>query len=335
VKVGYVMFPQGNVSADPNRIPDQERMQREIALAHAAGDLGFDGFWVTEHHFGDYNLAPAPLTVLAYMAGRFPTIELGTMVVVLPWNDPLRIIEQVVVLDYLCDGRLTLGIGKGEAAREFQAFGMDLEEGRRRFDANVDLILEAFDTGVLRIDGQPPLAIRPSPARPMRDRVLMAAGSPFSLDRAADCGLGLLRIALRSWDDVEQQVTRHRERFTAAHGHAPRPCVVLTYAYCDRDRGKARELGTAYARAYRESAIAHYGLADGEADLQRFADAQLWGTPDELVEKVAYVVERTGTNQIGWAFRYAGVPYAEGEASMRLFAAEVMPRLRRLPVEVS
>jgi len=77
------------------------------------------------------------------------------MVVVLPWNDPLRMIEQVVVLDYLADGRLTLGIGKGEAKREFRAFGMDLDEGRRWFETNLDLVLEGLTTGVLRGEGEP------------------------------------------------------------------------------------------------------------------------------------------------------------------------------------
>ena len=105
------MFPQGNVASEPETLDDRERMGRELRLVDVAGALGFDSFWVTEHHFGDYNLAPAPLTVLAYVAGRFPRMGLGSMVVVLPWNDPLRVIEQAVVLDYLADGRFLLGIG--------------------------------------------------------------------------------------------------------------------------------------------------------------------------------------------------------------------------------
>ena len=334
MKVSYAMFPQGNVVSDPESIADVVRMPRELALANLAGGLGFDGFWVTEHHFGDYNLAPAPLTVLAHVAGRFPAIAVGSMVVVLPWNDPLRVVEQAIVLDYLCDGRLTLGIGKGEAAREFEAFGMSLDQGRRRFDDDVALVLGALETGVLRRSGEPTLEIRPAPARTFRDRVLMAAGSPASLNRAADLGLGLLRIALRSWDEVAGQVEQHDARFRATHDRAPPPCVVLTFAYCDRDPGRAREHGLCYARAYRESAIAHYGLAGGEADLAAFAEAQLWGTPDEIIEKVAHVVERTGTDQIVWAFRYAGVPYDVAEGSLRLFASAVMPRLKRLAVGV-
>jgi alkanesulfonate monooxygenase SsuD/methylene tetrahydromethanopterin reductase-like flavin-dependent oxidoreductase (luciferase family) len=332
MKAGYAMFPQGNIDGEPEAMSDQERMSRELRLANLAGELGFDAFWVTEHHFGDYNLAPAPLTVLAYIAGRFPRMNVGSMVVVLPWNDPLRVIEQTVILDYLADGRFLLGIGKGEAAREFNAFGMDLDEGRRRFETNLDLVIEGLSTGVLRRPGEPDITIRPAPRSDFRDRILMAAGSPHSLDRAADTGLPLLRIILRGWEEVADQVDRHRERFTAATGYAPPPCVLLTYGFCDRDPVRARELGMQYATAYRKSAISHYGLADGEADLRRFAEAQMWGTPDEIVEKCEYAARTIGTDHVAFAFRYAGVPYADGEASMRLFATEVLPRLQRLAV---
>jgi alkanesulfonate monooxygenase SsuD/methylene tetrahydromethanopterin reductase-like flavin-dependent oxidoreductase (luciferase family) len=159
----------------------------------------------------------------------------------------------------------------------------------------------------------------------------MAAGSPVSLDRAARDGLGLLRIALRSWEEVGEQVRRHRDGFLAAHGCEPPPAVALTYGYVDRDPGRARERGLQYATAYRRSAIHHYELGeDAEAELEAFAEAQLWGTPDQVVEKAAYVAEVTGTGHLAYAFRYAGVPYEEAEAGMRLFAAEVAPRLRQL-----
>src|SRR6478752_7939815 len=174
MKAGYAMFPQGNVVSEPDTLPDQTRMAHELSMANLAGELGFDSFWVTEHHFGDYNLAPAPLTVLSFVAGRFPRMDVGSMVVVLPWNDPLRVIEQTVILDYLADGRFRLGIGKGEAAREFKAFGMDLDEGRRRFETNLDLVIEGLSTGVLRRRGEPDIAIRPAPRSDFRDRILMA-----------------------------------------------------------------------------------------------------------------------------------------------------------------
>ena len=271
--------------------------------------------------------------MLAYIAGRFPHMNVGSMVVVLPWNDPLRVIEQTVILDYLADGRFLLGIGKGEAAREFNAFGMDLDEGRRRFETNLDLVIEGLSTGVLRRPGEPDITIRPAPRSDFRDRILMAAGSPQSLDRAADTGLPLLRIILRGWEEVADQVERHRERFTAATGYAPPPCVLLTYGFCDRDPVRARELGMQYATAYRKSAISHYGLADGDADLRRFAEAQIWGTPgrDRREVRVRRAHDRHRSHRVRVPLRRRAVRRRRGvDAAVR--DARCCPRLQRLAV---
>lgn len=331
MRTGYVSFPQGNVPAEPQPLPDSERIPEELRLLELAGSLGFEELWTTEHHFGDYNLAPAPLQLLAWAAGRFPGVTVGTMVVVLPWNDPLRVVEQVSMLDYLTGGRCLVGFGKGEARREFSAFGLDLDAGRAGFDGDLGLVLEALETGVLRREGELELEVRPAPARSFAGRLYLAAGSPASLEQAARRGLGLLRIALRSWKEVGEQVARHREACRAAHGREPPAPVSLVFAYVDRDPGRARELGRRYARAYRESAIHHYELGpDAERELEQFADAQLWGTPDEVVEKAAAIAELTGTAHLACAFRYAGVPYDHAEASMRLFAAEAAPRIRAL-----
>jgi alkanesulfonate monooxygenase SsuD/methylene tetrahydromethanopterin reductase-like flavin-dependent oxidoreductase (luciferase family) len=333
VRSGYVIFPQANVESEPSPLPDTERMRRELDLVDLAGEIGFDEFWVTEHHFGDYNLAPSPLQLLAYVTGRFPGASIGTMVIVLPWNDPLRVVEQVVVLDYLSQGRLFVGFGKGDARREFNAFGVDLAEARQRFDENLAVVLRALETGALERDGDPRVEVRPQPRGSFSGRLYMAAGSPASLDRAAESGLGLLRIGLRSWEEVAEQVRRHRAMFVTAHGHDPPPTVTLTYGFVDRDPGRARELGSQYARAYRLSAIDHYELgSDAEGELEAFAGAQLWGTPDQVVEKAAYLAEATRTGHLAYAFRYAGVPYEDAISSMRLFAAEVAPRLREIPV---
>lgn len=330
MRIGYCLFPQGNVAADPQTLADGERMARELALLDLVPALGFDELWVTEHHFGDYLLSPSPLQMLAYAAGRYPGLTLGTMVVVLPWNDPLRVVEQVVLLDHLAGGRLLIGFGKGEAGREFAAFGMDLAEGRRRFEEHLDAVVAGLRTGVVPGPDGREVTVRPGPFAPFDDRIYMAAGSPQSLDRCARAGLGLVRIALRSWDEVASQVERHRALYVETLRAEPPPTVTLVFGYVDRDPVRAAELGAEYARRYRLSAIDHYELgADADAELEQFAQAQLYGTPAEVIEKARVIAERTRTEHLVVAFRYAGVPYDDAEASMRLFAAEVAPALRR------
>ena len=66
--------------------------QGEIALAVLADELGFDSVWAVEHHFDDYSMCPDNLQLMSYLAGRTSTIKLGTGAVILPWNDPVRVV---------------------------------------------------------------------------------------------------------------------------------------------------------------------------------------------------------------------------------------------------
>ncbi len=78
-----------------------------------AEPLGFQSIWGVEHHFTDYTMCPDVLQFLTYMAGRTTRAELGSMVVVLPWHDPMRVAEEVSMLDHISSGRLILGLGRG------------------------------------------------------------------------------------------------------------------------------------------------------------------------------------------------------------------------------
>src|SRR5499426_939631 len=93
--------------------PDHEVYRDELRLADLAEPLGFESIWGVEHHFTDYTMCPDVLQFLSYMAGRTRRLLLGSMVVVLPWHDPLRVAEQVAMLDHLSGGRLIFGIGRG------------------------------------------------------------------------------------------------------------------------------------------------------------------------------------------------------------------------------
>ena len=77
------------------RRPDHEVYREELRLADLAEPLGFDSIWSVEHHFTDYTMCPDVVQFLTYMAGRTTRVRLGSMVVVLPWHDPLRVAEEV------------------------------------------------------------------------------------------------------------------------------------------------------------------------------------------------------------------------------------------------
>src|SRR6201997_2693740 len=91
--VGY-----GAVFQNPNNaLPDAEVYRQELRLAEMAEPLGFDSIWSVEHHFTDYTMCPDVLQFLSYMAAKTTRARLGSMVVVLPWHDPVRVTEQIAL----------------------------------------------------------------------------------------------------------------------------------------------------------------------------------------------------------------------------------------------
>src|SRR6185369_8556541 len=126
---------------------DRDVYRADLGLAELAEPLGFDSVWGVEHHFTDYTMCPDVLEFLTFIAGRTRRIQLGSMVVVLPWHDPLRVAEQVAMLDHMSDGRFIFGIGRGLGRVEFEGFRVPMEESRQRFIESAEMILRGLESG--------------------------------------------------------------------------------------------------------------------------------------------------------------------------------------------
>src|SRR5574338_857412 len=105
--------------------PDHAVYTDDLALVDLAEPLGFESVWGVEHHFTDYTMCPDVLQFLTYLAGATETVQLGSMVVVLPWHNPMRVAEQISVLDHQSNGRFIFGMGRGLGRVEFDGFGVD------------------------------------------------------------------------------------------------------------------------------------------------------------------------------------------------------------------
>ena len=150
---------------------DGQMWEEELRLAEIAADSGFDCLWSAEHHFNDYSFVPDNLQLMTHVAAKHPDIDVGTAAVILPWHNPLRVAENAAVLDMLSGGRLRLGFGRGLARREFETFGISMDESRDRFDEAAPMIVEALRTGYIEGDGPyyPQLRRRygPGPSTPL------------------------------------------------------------------------------------------------------------------------------------------------------------------------
>lgn len=338
-------------------VSDDQVYDEELGLALAAEALGFDSVWPVEHHFTDYSFCPDNVVLLANLAARTKRIGLGTGAVILPWNHPVRVAEKISMLDYLAGGRLLFGMGRGLARREYEGLGVDMNEARDRFDEAGRMILDALETGFIEGEGpyypQVRRPIRPRPTRSFTDRLYSVAMSPDSVEAAVALGARMVTFMQKPAEDVAKQCAAFRDGYTRTHERdAPRP-VVCQFVYCDRDPGKAKELGERYNTTYFHAVIGHYELAGSHFEHTRGYDSyrttvrlieergldklretylgvQLYGTPDQMVRRTRELLEIMGPYDLVCAFRYGGIPADEAQASMRLFASDVLPALRAL-----
>src|SRR2546426_11423421 len=125
MRVGIQLVFQGHKD-----YPDREMYKQELRLLIEAEGMGFDIIWPVEHHFFDYSMCPDNMQYLSYIAARTERMELGTGAVILPWNNPMRVVEKMVLLDHLSDGRAVLGLGRGLSRREYARFGGETAEER-------------------------------------------------------------------------------------------------------------------------------------------------------------------------------------------------------------
>ena len=337
---------------------DLEVYQNELKLADLAEPLGFDSIWGVEHHFTDYTMCPDVLQFLSYMAGRTERVQLGSMVGVLPWHDPMRIAEQFSVLDHLSGGRAIIGVGRGLGRVEFEGFRLDMSESRTRFAESAKMLVDALENGVAEFDGelikQPKVDIRPKPYKSFHGRTYAAAVSPESSLALAQLGLGILIIPQKPWSEVENELKAYREIFQEVNGTPAPPPIVVGFTFCHEDEGRAKEMASEYVGNYWDSIMDHYEFRSdhlketkgyeyygkftekieqyGTQDVKEFfLDLQVWGTPDQCYDKIMSTRGRVGSDSFLAAFSFGAMPYDEVEKSMRLFAKEVLPRLKELP----
>ena len=198
-----------------DHVTDGEVYRNELRMADLAEPLGFDSVWGVEHHFTDYTMCPDVLQFLTYMAGRTKKIKLGSMVVVLPWHDPIRVAEQISMLDHISEGRFILGMGRGAGRVEFEGFRVPMGESRERFVEAAQLVLTGLEKGYCEYEGkyyqQPKKDIRPRPERTFKGRTYAAAVSPESVEIMARLGIGILVIPQKPWPMVDAELAAYRD----------------------------------------------------------------------------------------------------------------------------
>jgi alkanesulfonate monooxygenase SsuD/methylene tetrahydromethanopterin reductase-like flavin-dependent oxidoreductase (luciferase family) len=343
-------------STDRSRT-DREVYEHELRLSGLVEVLGFESIWGVEHHFTDYTMCPDVLQFLTYMAGRTERTQLGSMVVVLPWHDSMRVAEQVSMLDNISGGRVILGLGRGAGKVEFDGFRLPMDESRERFVESAEMLLNGLEAGYCEYQGtlikQPRSAIRPKPFKSFRGRTYAAAVSPESAPIMAKLGVGMLIIPQKPWTEVAKELETYRGVYRQVNGTEAPPPICAGWTFCDESADRAEALARQYISGYFQTVLDHYNFAGDALGKTKgyeyygkmaekistygtdkvkdfFMSLQVWGTPEQCYAKILDVRERVGNEHFIGVFSYAGMPWAEAERNMRLFAREVRPELQKL-----
>ncbi|ARJ04189.1 hypothetical protein GCM10010988_29200 [Cnuibacter physcomitrellae] len=357
----HVGYATGFQHQSADSVNDTRFVKQDLEMAIEAEELGFESIWVTEHHFSNYSISPSPLQTLAYLAGRTKSVKLGTQVIVLPWNDPVRVAEQALWLDNVTEGRLVLGFGRGLGKFEYDGLRVDINQTRQLYREYAEMIIRALETGVIEggeITQQPRRELRPRPFRSFEGRVFGSAGSPESVRTVAELGMGIMIINPEPRANLGVDTETYDRVWAETHGDtrvAPAPMLSGTI-FVDESSDRARELSRQYHRVNFRAAVHNYGMAEehfGNTKGNEFykkmriepdkidemaevtADVMPAGTPTEVLEQLERINNDLNLQGFFPHFHFGGMPREEAERNMRLFAEKCLPELKSWPSESS
>ncbi|MEA3218205.1 MAG: hypothetical protein QOJ19_4361 [Acidimicrobiia bacterium] len=314
----------------------RQRYRLIIDSAVRAEAAGFHHLGLGEHHFSHYIL-PDPLLLLSAIATRTETIRVGTSVTLLANLDPLRVAEDLAMLDVISGGRAEMTFARGVMESTMAAFGVEnVNELRPRFEENLRLVLRLLTEETVTWSGhfRSPLVnvrLEPRPLQKPHPKIYIGGGlSTVSCDLAAELGLPLILPSLfRYPEDYLPIVERYRTRMERA-GHAERTVLSYpSYVHVARTSQEARERWRPYLENYVQFATDFrdsFGRPlDYEGILQGPAIA---GSPAEVADRIAEVNEVLGLDSHYLMVDGGGMPESMVFEVIDLLGEEVLPKLR-------
>lgn len=314
-------YPDG-----PASIADRyAQLLDEIALAE---ELGYEAFFLAEHHFHEYGAVPSPATVLAAAAMRTSRIGLGVAVSVLPFHDPLLVAEEYAVLDQLSGGRVVLGVGSGYLAHEFEGFGIGPWEKRARFDEALQVMTTAWRGEPFTFHGLyhhvAGTRIAVTPVRKPHPPLWVAILRAEAARHVGAQGRSVMLIPYATCDtadDLREIAAQHRAG--AAASGADVEVAAALHAYVSTEAARARAESRPYLDRYVESRL--YARRRGYDELLD-AGLLLAGGPDTVAAQVGRLAG-LGVGHVLLLANFGAMPHELVAASLTRFATEVMPRI--------
>jgi alkanesulfonate monooxygenase SsuD/methylene tetrahydromethanopterin reductase-like flavin-dependent oxidoreductase (luciferase family) len=323
---------------DRNELPLHEFYEARLKLIEAYDQAGFYAYHVAEHHSTPIGMAPSPSVFLSAIAQRTKRLRFGPMVYALPLHHPLRLIEEICMVDHLSEGRLEIGFGRGSSPAEIKFYGADPVKAQDVYTEARALILEGLTHKTLTFEGKffnfkdIPMELQPlqRPHPPM----WYGVHSVEAAERAARQSLNM--VSLDSAKDTRGYFDRFRQVWREQHGDRPGPKLGLSRFVVIAENQE--DALTAARRAYpvwHKHFYFLYSLLGGKPAHPRPADFDkmmeighaVAGNPETVTKFLKRQAEESTLNYLVGQFAFGDLSLAESLRSVELFRRHVMPNL--------
>ena len=317
-----------------------------VAAARRTEELGYDVLQCIEHHFQPDGHNPAPLRTLAAAAGATEQIRLATNILLVPLYNPVKLAEDVAVLDNISRGRLTLGVAPGYVREEFDGLMVPYDERFKRFEEALDVMQAAWTNETFSYDGRhyqiPETRLSPKQVQLPHPPLWYGVSGPQLLRRAAKRHCVLTASPRHTVRELQPHFADYMAA-AAEYGFAPPERPVMRGTFIAETREKAHEIaGPAITHLFRElygkqsakgarALRADDGTIIEDADqvgFENFKDRYIIGTPDDACARIAELRDGLGATELTCWMQLPGIPNDAAMRSAELFAREVLPAFR-------
>ena len=321
---------------DRNDQPLGEMYEARLQLVEAADAAGFRTYHVAEHHATPLGMAPSPGIYLAAVAQRTRRLRFGPLVYILPLYEPLRLIEEICMLDHLSGGRLELGVGRGISPYELAYFGVEFLSAQARYEEALAVILAGLRGGRLTHEGRfyryTGVPIELTPVQRPHPPLWQGVVTPEAAANAARRGVSV--VSTLPSTALKPLVEAYFAAWTS-DGASPAPLIgAQRHVFVAETDAEAVAVARGAYRRWYES-LTHLWRQFGTLPA-RFAesldraietDAAIVGSPATVRAEVERHLATSGCNYFVGRFVFGDLPVARARASLDAFAREVLPAL--------
>lgn len=328
MKVGLLQF-----FSWPGRRGDLNSVyERALERVRIMDQNPYDCVWIAEHHFSTYSVCPSPHLMAMHFAANTKRLRIGMGVSLAAFYDPIRLAEEIALLDNLTGGRINWGAGSGFDATELRVFGVEQQQKHARFREHVEIVLAAWESEPLTFKGEyhhyENVEVLPKPLQnPLP--VWMAASSPDACGWAGAKGFNMMQDPHSSMNDISaKRALYHQALEDNGHSGDNRDIPVARLLAVAPDEAQAREVAMngaawttgSYAKRPLSMKKPHKKASREPSPVDRYVnEIILWGSPDRVVDELKRYESEHQLNNL--------IVAPLSRQSFDLFTDSVLPKL--------